>query len=108
MYYEKHIFICDNKREPGQRVSCSERNSEILKYLKQNADSYYKGSGSIRIQRAGCLDRCELGPILVSYPEGLWFSLKSLDDAKRFLEMYIAGNDLLAIEDLAVSDNEKI
>jgi (2Fe-2S) ferredoxin len=106
MFYERHIFVCENQRAPGERISCADKNAEILKYLKQNSKTAYKGNGKIRIQRAGCLDRCELGPVLVSYPEGRWFSLKSTDDAKRFLEKYIASDDLDSVKDLEISDLE--
>ena len=104
MYYERHIFVCENERSPGERISCAKKNSEILKYLKQNSKTSYKGSGKLRVQRAGCLDRCEQGPVLVSYPEGKWFSLKSIEDAKRFLEKYIVSDDLDSMRDLEILD----
>ena len=42
-----------------------------------------------RINASGCLDRCELGPIVVVYPEGIWYTCKSTEDVDRILEDHI-------------------
>lgn len=102
-YYNKHIFVCENQRQEGERPSCGASNSPILKYLKQKTSSYYKKDGRIRVQRAGCFDRCEEGPLLVSYPEGIWFRIQTIEDADRFLEHYIQNGDIEPIQDLIVS-----
>jgi (2Fe-2S) ferredoxin len=110
MHYDKHIFICENQRGPGERPSCAHINSEILKYLKLHTKKWAdaqielgENKPKIRVQRAGCLDRCEEGPILVSYPEGKWFSIRNLVDAERFLRSYIANGDLESIKDLEIT-----
>ncbi|MCB1157451.1 MAG: (2Fe-2S) ferredoxin domain-containing protein [Leptospiraceae bacterium] len=88
-YYEKHIFVCENVREDGKRVSCgSQASAEIRAYLKEQTKKKAPGR-KIRINASGCLDRCELGPLLVSYPEGRWFRLKTREDVDRFIESYI-------------------
>ncbi|WCL49680.1 (2Fe-2S) ferredoxin domain-containing protein [Leptospira sp. GIMC2001] len=99
-FYDQHIFVCENHRGEGERPSCGVHNSEILKHLKQKPKT-----SKVRVQRAGCLDRCEEGPILVSYPEGKWFSLKTKEDADRFYEKYIRDNDFESVADLAVTQS---
>ena len=99
-YYKKHIFVCENQRGEGERPSCGASNSQVLKYLKQKIHLFYKGEGKIRVQRAGCFDRCEEVPVFVSYPEGHWFRLRSLEDADRFLEFYIGKGERDSIKDL--------
>jgi (2Fe-2S) ferredoxin len=106
-YYEKHIFVCENQRAEGERQSCGASNSAILKYMKSKCKSHYKGDGKIRIQRAGCLDRCEEGPILVCYPEEKWYSIKSKEEADRFLLYFIGEDDPTAISDLEVNSVEQ-
>ncbi len=105
MYYEKHIFVCENLRtEENARISCGKFNSKKIKdLLKQKL----KESGStkkIRINQSGCLDRCELGPVQVSYPEGIWFSLKSESDIDLFLSEYILNDDLEKIKTLLIDN----
>lgn len=102
-FYKKHIFICENQRGEGERPSCGVSNSPILKYLKSKCKSYARGEEKIRIQRAGCLDRCEEGPILVCYPEEKWYSIKTQEEADRFLLYFIGEDDPGAIADLEVS-----
>ncbi|MCB1143302.1 MAG: (2Fe-2S) ferredoxin domain-containing protein [Leptospiraceae bacterium] len=99
-YYESHIFVCENQREPGKRISCGNQNSlEIRNYLK----SEVKGRGlskKIRINSSGCLDRCEEGPVLVAYPKGDWFCIHNLEEAERFLENYVYSENKESISNL--------
>jgi (2Fe-2S) ferredoxin len=89
LYYEKHIFVCENSREQGKRVSCGWSNSkEIREYLKLKVKEVLPEK-KIRVNTSGCLDRCEVGPVLVVYPEGLWFSLKTKEDVDQFVENYL-------------------
>jgi (2Fe-2S) ferredoxin len=44
---------------------------------------------NVRINQAGCLDRCELGPCAVLYPEGVWYRLDSFETADAVLERHI-------------------
>ncbi len=107
MYFEKHVFVCENLREGG-RECCAEKNSvELRGVLKQKAKAVLREAGQkrrVRINGAACLDRCEEGPVAVVYPEGRWFRLKSADDIERFAESYLRDDDLAAIEDLRLSD----
>ncbi|NBU98756.1 MAG: (2Fe-2S) ferredoxin domain-containing protein, partial [Spirochaetia bacterium] len=87
-YYEKHIFVCENIREEGKRVSCGRAGSKKLKdYLKLKTKELCPDK-NIRINMSGCLDRCEEGPVMVSYPEGVWFSLKTESDIDLFVKEY--------------------
>lgn len=101
--YEKHIFVCENIREgENARVSCGKFNSKkIREYLKQKIKASFPEK-KIRVNMSGCLDRCELGPILVSYPEGDWFALKNESDVDAFINSYIKDNTINGIENLNV------
>lgn len=106
MFYAKHIFVCENEREEGQRPSCGKQGSkEILKLLKSKSAKLGL-TDKFRIQRAGCLDRCELGPIQVSYPEGKWFRLRNELDVDTFLNHYLKGSEENLYSHLLVSDSE--
>lgn len=100
-FYEKHIFVCENIREEGKRVSCGRANSKKIKdYLKLKTKELCPDK-NIRINVSGCMDRCEEGPITVSYPEGDWFCLKNEADVDTFVNEYLVGGSL-------ISDNIKI
>ncbi len=88
-YYRCHVFCCTNERPAGHpRGCCKEKGSERLRnYMKARAKEL--GLGDVRINTAGCLDRCELGPTLVIYPEGVWYRAETKQDVDEILETHV-------------------
>ena len=92
-YYDCHVFCCENTRPKDHpRGSCARKGSTRLRnYMKARAKEL--GLGRVRINTSGCLDRCELGPTLVIYPEGVWYHLETLDDAEEILQRHVIGGE---------------
>lgn len=90
-YFRLHFFVCTNERPEGHpRGSCARRGSvHLADYAKARAKEL-KIEG-IRVNRAGCLDRCELGPVLVIYPEGIWYKAESPADIDEILTVHCQG-----------------
>jgi (2Fe-2S) ferredoxin len=44
---------------------------------------------SVRVNTAMCLDRCELGPCVVIYPEGVWYKIATKQDVDEILETHL-------------------
>lgn len=88
-YFKHHIFCCTNRRDAGnERGCCASKESEKLRdYMKLKAKEM--GLDSTRVNAAGCLDRCEHGPTLVIYPEGVWYSCKTKADIDEVLEQHV-------------------
>jgi (2Fe-2S) ferredoxin len=88
-FFRAHVFVCCNRRPDGhRRGSCAARGSEALRdYMKVRAKEL--GLAGIRINQAGCLDRCEFGPTLVIYPEGVWYSPKTREDIDEILAAHL-------------------
>ncbi len=88
-YYQRHVFVCTNERSEGHpRGCCSGRGSvELRGYMKARAKEM--GLDGIRINAAGCLDRCELGPTVVIYPEGVWYRCESTEDMDEILTRHV-------------------
>ncbi len=88
-FFDAHLFVCTNRRPDGHsRGSCAERGSEKLRdYMKARAKEL--GIANIRVNSAGCLDRCELGPCLVIYPEGVWYRIDSPADVDAVLQTHV-------------------
>ena len=88
-YYEAHVFCCTNRRPAGHpRGCCAEKDGEGLRdYMKSRAKQM--GLKNVRINSAGCLDRCELGPTMVIYPEGVWYRFESQSDIDEILETHL-------------------
>jgi (2Fe-2S) ferredoxin len=88
-YYEAHVFCCTNRRPAGHpRGCCADKGSEELRdYMKNRAREL--GLKKVRINNAGCLDRCELGPTVVVYPEGVWYSVANKEDIDEVLRTHL-------------------
>ncbi len=92
MKYEKHIFICTNQRAAGERQCCGEQHGmELVTRFKKLIKD--KGLNvTMRAQRAGCFDICELGPSVVVYPEGVFYGKVQLRDVEEIVEQHLVNN----------------
>lgn len=90
-FYQNHIFFCTNQRDASSsRGCCMSKGGEVLqKYAKRRAKEL--GLPESRINSAGCLDRCELGPVLVIYPEGAWYRADTPEDIDEILSEHIVN-----------------
>jgi (2Fe-2S) ferredoxin len=90
-FYRCHVFCCMNERPEGHpRGCCKEKGSPRLRnYMKARAKEL--GLEGVRINQSGCLDRCELGPVMVIYPEGIWYRYDSFEDVDEILETHVRG-----------------
>jgi (2Fe-2S) ferredoxin len=103
-FFKSHVFCCTNERPAGhKRGCCKEKGAEDLRnYMKARAKEM--GLEGVRINNAGCLDRCELGPTVVVYPEGVWYTCKTRDDADEILESHLKNGK--PVERLRLSNDQ--
>lgn len=89
LHFAAHIFVCCNRRPDGHpRGSCAAKGSERLRdYMKARAKEI--GLRRVRVNAAGCLDRCEHGPCVVIYPEGVWYRIGSTEDVDAVLQEHV-------------------
>jgi (2Fe-2S) ferredoxin len=106
LFYRKHVFVCLNERAPGHpRGCCKEKGSvEMRGYMKQRV-SELKVEG-VRINQALCLDRCELGPNMVIYPEGTWYTFANQSDIDEIIETHLVRDDRVERLMLGVDESE--
>src|SRR5580700_3020231 len=88
-FYRLHVFCCTNKRPPGhERGCCADKGSARLRnYMKKRAKEL--DLEEVRINTAGCLERCELGPCVVIYPEGVWYAPKNEQDCDEIIATHL-------------------
>jgi len=91
-YFEHHVFFCMNQRDGG-RESCGPHGAEAAqKHAKKRIKELgLSGCGKVRINQAGCLDRCEQGPVLVVYPEGTWYTYVDTSDIDEIIDSHLVG-----------------
>jgi len=90
LFYRSHVFCCTNLRPEGaKRGSCAAKGSEQLRnYMKARAKEFGLDA-TVRINSAGCLERCELGPAMVIYPEGVWYTFQTKEDVDEILQTHV-------------------
>lgn len=89
-YYQYHLFFCLNQRKSGEACCADHAALEMRTYAKQKVKELgLNGKGKVRINQAGCLDRCELGPTLVVYPDGVWYTYVDKDDIDEIINEHL-------------------
>ena len=95
-YYRHHVFFCTNQRADGAPCCQTHGAAELRDYLKQQVKRRgLGGPGQIRINTAGCLDRCDAGPLLVVYPEAVWYGYVDREDLDEILDRHLMGSEIV-------------
>ncbi|THF64053.1 (2Fe-2S) ferredoxin domain-containing protein [Pseudothauera nasutitermitis] len=91
-YFKHHVFFCCNQRKPGE-TSCNDHHAtEMQTYAKDRIAALgLKGRGNVRINKAGCLGRCDDGPVLVVYPDETWYTYVDREDIDEIIESHLAN-----------------
>ena len=89
-FYQHHVFICTNVRDDG-RACCSERGAQrAQEHAKRRVKALnMNGQGKVRINKSGCLDRCEEGPVMVIYPEAVWYTYVDEHDIDEIIDSHL-------------------
>ena len=89
-YYQYHVFFCLNQRPEGE-ACCQDKGAEsAFNYMKARVKKLsLSGEGKVRINRAGCLDRCNEGPLMVIYPQAIWYTFIDNADIDEIIESHL-------------------
>lgn len=90
-YFKHHVFFCTNQRAPGE-MCCNSHGAQAMRdYCKSKVKAMGgKIAGKVRINNAGCLDRCAQGPVIVVYPEAVWYTYVDQEDIDEIVESHLA------------------
>ncbi len=89
-YYERHIFFCLNQRSNGEACCAEHRAQQAFDHCKGRVKELgLAGPGKVRVNKAGCLDRCAAGPVAVVYPEGVWYSYVDEQDIEEIVTSHL-------------------
>ena len=91
-YYTHHVFFCCNQRKNGEACCADHDAQEMRDYAKSKVKSLMlAGKGKARVNQAGCLDRCQEGPVMVVYPEEVWYTYVDKDDIDEIIEEHLVN-----------------
>ena len=91
-YYQRHIFFCLNERKSGEECCAQHQAQAGFDRCKQRIrDVDHNGPGRVRVNKAGCLDRCAGGPVAVVYPEAVWYTYVDSADIDEIVDSHLLG-----------------
>ena len=95
-YYKHHVFFCTNQREG--KACCQDHNAQALRdYAKDKVKQLgLAGPGGVRVNSAGCLDRCAEGPVIVIYPQETWYTYVDREDIDEIIEQHLQNGQVVA------------
>jgi len=89
-HFQHHLFFCTNQRAAGEACCNNHGASELRAYAKERVKALGEQlADNVRINAAGCLGRCELGPVLVVYPEAVWYTCVDTDDIDEIIDEHL-------------------
>jgi (2Fe-2S) ferredoxin len=91
-YFQRHVFFCLNQREAGAACCANHDAVAMQGYAKDRIKRLgLSGPGKVRVNKAGCLDRCDDGPCLVIYPEGTWYTYVDRADIDEIIDSHLVN-----------------
>ena len=95
-YFKHHVFFCCNQRAEGESCCANHGAAELQAYAKDRVAALgLKGKGKVRINKAGCLDRCAGGPVAVVYPEGTWYTFVDNTDIDEIVDRHLLKGEVV-------------
>ncbi|MFY8104905.1 MAG: (2Fe-2S) ferredoxin domain-containing protein [Ramlibacter sp.] len=95
-YFQRHIFFCLNQRTNGEACCAQHRAQQAFDHCKSRVKTLgLSGPGQVRVNKAGCLDRCAAGPVAVVYPEGVWYSYVDTSDIDEIVESHLKDGQVV-------------
>mgnify|MGYP006126951689 CR=1 FL=1 len=90
IYYKYHIFFCLNQRDDGEQCCMDFDAKPMFDYMKKKIKLLnLNGVNKVRVNRGGCFDRCYEGPLMVIYPEGVWYRYLNNDDIDEIISKHL-------------------
>ena len=95
-YFKRHIFFCLNERKNNEACCAQQGAQEAFDHCKAQVKSLgLAGPGEVRVNKAGCLDRCSGGPVAVVHPEGVWYSYVDKADIDEIVESHLKNGQVV-------------
>ncbi len=95
-FYQHHVFFCLNQRDNGE-ACCMDKGAEAaFDHMKMRVKKLgLSGKDKVRINRSGCLDRCAQGPLMVVYPQAIWYTFVDNEDIDEIIESHLLNGKVV-------------
>jgi len=101
--YQYHVFVCSFGK------TCEKAGGgDVFSAMKKGARAAGLGD-TVRVNKAGCMNQCGHGPMVVVYPEDTWYGAVDLDGARRIVEEHLVhGHVVDALRYIAPPGDNKL
>lgn len=95
-YYKKHVLLCTNQKSADKKCCAQSGGEAFFDYMKSRLlELEMFGPGKVRVSKAGCLGRCGLGPCIVIYPDGVWYTYSSFKDIEEIITLHLMSDTIV-------------
>lgn len=96
-----HIFVCTSCRLNGTQKGfcCTKGSAEIVRKFQDEIEER-ELEGEVTVTNTGCFSRCEKGPIVVIYPDSVWYGGVKADDVATIMDRHIKNGKI--VEELRI------
>ena len=90
--FDYHVFVCENQRPAGHpRGCCINRGGHAVRgWFREILEERGLLEGK-NVNGASCLGYCDAGPLVVFYPEGIWYRAETREDVAEIVDSHLAG-----------------
>lgn len=94
--YKRHVFACHTQRPPAHpHGSCANAGGVPL-WERLGRKIEEEGlKAETGFTATGCLGFCQAGPLMVVYPEGIWYRPKTAEDIDEIVETHLKQGELV-------------
>ena len=95
-FYQHHVFFCLNQRDNGEECCMGKGAEAAFDHMKMRVKKLgLSGKDKVRINRSGCLDRCAKGPLMVVYPQAIWYTFVDNEDIDEIIESHLLNGKVV-------------
>lgn len=110
-----HLFVCTQQKPEGV-TSCVASGSFAVLYGLDRELQAHGMDGEVQLTTSGCMGLCDEGPVMVVYPEGVWYRRVQKSDVPEIITSHLEGgkaverlvwNDAPAMKAMAIEHTQK-